>query len=64
MGSISLGKDLSKSDIDKILQNFSNRIFKCKCKLNDNVLKTNLQKYPIINELVILLIKNLSIVMK
>ena len=55
-GSISLGKDLSKSDIDKILQNlYSTEFFKnVSVELNDNVLKVNLQEYPIINELVIL----------
>ena len=55
-GSISLGKDLSKSDIDKILQNlYSTEFFKnVSVELNDNVLKINLQEYPIINELVIL----------
>ena len=55
-GSISLGKDLSKSDVDKILQNlYSTEFFKnVSVELNNNVLKINLQEYPIINELVIL----------
>ena len=55
-GSISLGKDLTKSDVDKILQNlYSTEFFKSvSVELDKNVLKVNLKEYPIINELVIL----------
>jgi len=55
-GEIELGKDISESDLDKIIKNlYGTEFFEdIKVNLEKNILKIELKEYPIINQVVIL----------
>ena len=55
-GEIEINKDLSESDINKILNNLNTTDFfeNEEIKFEKNILKLNVKEYPVVNQLIIL----------
>jgi len=55
-GEIEINKDLSESDINKILNNLNTTDFfeNVEIRFEKNILKLNVKEYPVVNQLIIL----------